>query len=63
MVNIIIFIFILIITFIFQVTVELIPLLQPSDLEKLGIAHVGERVMLISLTKAQESKCVVFLLR
>lgn len=32
-----------------------IPLLQPSDLEKLGIAHVGERVMLISLAKAQES--------
>lgn len=54
MVYIIIFIFILI-TFIFQVTVELLPLLQPSDLEKLGIAHVGERVMLISLAKAQES--------
>ena len=36
---------------------ELIPLLQPVDLEKLGIAHVGERVMLISLAKAQGSKC------
>ena len=35
---------------------ELIPLLQQCDLEKLGVSHVGERVMLVSLAKAKESK-------
>ena len=35
---------------------ELIPLLQQCDIEKLGVVHVGERVMLVSLAKALESK-------
>ena len=39
-----------------QVSVELIPLLQQCDLEKLGVIHVGERVMLVSLAKALERK-------
>ena len=38
-----------------KVTVELIPLLQQSDFENLGVFHVGERIMLLSLAKAQES--------
>lgn len=34
-------------------------MLQQSDLEKLGVQHVGERVLLLSLAKAHESMCVV----
>ena len=37
-----------------KVSVDLIPLLGQSDIEKLGVAHVGERVMLISLAKAKQ---------
>ena len=40
----------------FQVSVDLIPLLQQADLEKLGLVHVGKRVLLLSLAKAQQSK-------
>ena len=35
---------------------ELIPLLQQSDLERLGVHHVGERIMLLNLAKGNESK-------
>ena len=42
-----------------QITVVLIPLLQQSDLENLGVVHVGERVMLVSLAKAIESKLLL----
>jgi len=35
-------------------------MLQQSDLEKLGVQHVGERVLLLSLAKGHESMCVVF---
>ena len=40
----------------FQVSVDLIPLLQQADLEKLGLVYVGKRVLLLSLAKAQQSK-------
>jgi len=35
-------------------------MLQQSDLEKLGVQHVGERVLLMSLAKAYESMWVWF---
>ena len=35
-----------------QITVAL---LQPCDFEKVGVTHVGERVMLMSLAKEQQS--------
>ena len=34
----------------------LIPLLQQPDLERLGVRHVGERVMLLNLAKGHESE-------
>ena len=37
-----------------KVSVDLIPLLGQSDIERLGVTHVGERVMLISLAKAKQ---------
>ena len=41
---------------------ELIPLFQPCNFEKMGVTHVGEQVMLVSLAKEKESKCsMVFL--
>ena len=42
---------------------ELIPLLQRVDLKKPGIAHVRERVMLISLAKVSviKTKIIVVL--
>ncbi len=42
---------------------DLIPLLSQCDLEKLGVIHVGERVMLVNLVKAKQSThmfCVVY---
>ena len=50
-----------VVLYILQVTVELIPLLQQSDLENCGVIHVGERVMLVSLAKAIESKLLLCL--
>ena len=35
---------------------DLIPFLKDSDFEKLGVSHVGERIILLSLAKAQESE-------
>ena len=38
------------------VRVELIPLLQQPDLERLGVRYVGERIMLLNLAKGYESE-------
>ena len=35
---------------------EVVPLLSQEDLIKLGVSHVGERVMLVNLAKTRESR-------
>ena len=35
-------------------SVELIPLLQQSDFDKLGVVHVGEKVMLLSCLRRRK---------
>ena len=38
---------------------EFIPSLQEADFERLGVRHVGERVMLLNLPKGSASKCYI----
>ena len=45
----------LIVCIIILVSVDLIPLLSQTDVEKLGVTHVGECVMLSNLAKAHQS--------
>ena len=44
-------------TLFIKVKMELIPSLQEADFERLGMRHVGERVMLLNLAKGSASKC------
>lgn len=37
----------------------MIPLLKECDFEKLGVSHVGERVMLMTLAKEQQSEFAI----
>ena len=36
-------------------SVELIPFLSEAEFEKLGVTHLGERVMLVNVAKAHRS--------